>query len=653
MIERIVITATRSEEPVATVPAAVSIVDRSAIQEARTTVSLDESLRRVPGVLVQNSGNFAQDLRIQIRGFGTRAAFGIREIRVLVDGLPETLPDGQTELGNLDLGTIERIEVVRDPTSSLYGNASGGVIQLFTEDGPEQPWSEARATGGSFGLQKYQLKGGGRVEDAHGYVSVSHLRLDGFRDHSETEKTIVTGKLRYHLNDHTRITALLNGLHSPVAEDPGGLTREEAKDDPSGARDRNVLFDAGEEVAQVKLGFVLEHVSGPHDVSGYTYLLYRDFDNLLPFQDQGSVTFERLSPGAGVRYSYERPVLRVDQQFSIGFDVQHQDDDRRRFDNLEGQRGNLRIHQRERVTSIGTYAREAVFVTDDVEISGGVRYDRVYFDVDVESDDTGLGTGSDSRTMDEWSPAGGVLYSPRTWLSLYGKIGTTFQVPSTTELVNPRGSGLNPELEPQTAISYEVGSRFDWTPYRGSIAAFRLDLDDELIPFEDSESGRTAFRNAGRSRRYGLEVEWAAQLLDSLRWTGAVTWIDAEFRDYVVDGVELDGNQEPGIPSWWIFQELAYRHSSGFYAALEAFFVDALFVDDANTTRSPSYELLNLRAGFVHTAGAWTFSPFLGLANLTDAEYDGTVRLNAQGGRFFEPAPGFNAYGGLAVSARL
>lgn len=652
-VERIVVTATRREEPLAGVPAAISVIDVRNIQDARPTVSLSEPLNRVPGVFVQDSGNFAQDVRIQIRGFGTRAAFGIREIRVLVDGLPETMADGQTQLDAVDLGAIERIEVLREPASSLYGNAAGGVIQLFTEDGTDEPWAETRLTGGSFGLGKFQVKGGGRSGKAQVYVNGSHLHLGGYRDQGEAVATIGTAKVRYDLGEHTSVAALLNAVDAPVADDPGGLTRQQVKDDPTQAQAANERFDAGEDVQQARLGFVLNHTGDPHDLSAYAYFLYRDFENRLAFENQGIVSFERLSPGAGLRYSWDMPVAGVSQQLSVGLDVQYLDDERRRHDNLEGRRGDVRLRQTERVTGVGPYVREAVRITDELEISGGVRYDSVRFDVDVDFDDTGASTGSDTRTMDEWSPGGGLRYTPWRWLTLFGKVGTSFQVPTTTELANPRGGGLNPSVDPQTAVSYDVGARLSRRRIEAGLAAFLVDVDDELIPFEDPVSGRTAFRNAGRSRRHGIEADWVAEVYRGLRWTGAVTWIDTEFRDYDVGGQDFDGNEEPGIPSWQVFQEIAYRHTSGAFAALEAFLVDDYYVDDGNQVSTRAYELVNLRLGMDYRWGRWELSPFVGLGNLLDQEYDGTVRLNAFGGRYFEPAADFNVFGGVAVNVQL
>jgi iron complex outermembrane receptor protein len=661
-LEPVVVTATRWPEPLANVPAPVSVVEQLDIQGAQKTVGLEEALDRVPGVLVQSSQDFAQDVRIQIRGFGTRAAFGIREIRVLIDGLPITEPDGQTQLDDLDLGAINRIEVLRGPAGSLYGNAAGGVIQFFTEDAPPVPTAQLILTGGSYGLGKYQLKGGARSGKAQVFLDGSYLQLDGYREHSETEAGNFTGKLRYDVSDATDVTMLLTAVDSPVANDPGALTRQEAQSDPRQANPLNVQLDAGESVQQVRLGSVVNHRREWTNLSAYAYFAYRNFDSnqpILPQNGDGVVTFERYSPGTGARWAYDQPILGWQQVFGAGFDFQYQDDDRRRLQNLDGDRGMLGLHQFERVTAIGPYVRETIFLRDDLEISGGARYDWFQFDVDVDFPfDSG---DSDTRIFEHWSPSGGIRWTwlhdrpePLPPLSLYGSIGTAFQTPTTTELDNPNGPGFNPNLQPQSSTTYEIGARADGGErYTASFATYAIAIDDELIPFE-SESGRTAFRNAGRSRRLGLELEWAWRLLEPLRWSGAVTLLDSKYRNYSVDGVSFDGNDEPGIPSWWIYQEIAYLGPGGLFAALEAFLVDGYFVDDANTASTDSYVLLNLRAGYEYSFGEhWTLAPFIGLNNLANQNYDGTVRINALRGRHFEPAPEFNVYGGVSVIARL
>lgn len=661
LLDTTVVSATRAPTSLRDVPAAVSVVDQRAIQEARPTVSLSEPLNRVPGAFVQDAGNQAQGPRIQIRGFGTRAAFGIREIRVILDGLPETLPDGQTELGDVDLESIARIEVLRGPASSLYGNASGGVIALFTEDPPDTPTVESRTLAGSYGLVKTSVKGGATAGDVGVFAQGSYFSIGGYRDHATAYDGTLNAKLRWTPAETTRVTLLVNAVDAPLAQDPGGLTWQQARANPRQARDLNVLLDAGEATQQGRVGVVVEHREGPHALSAYGYALYRDFDSrqpILPSNGDGAVAFHRTSPGGGLRYDLSAPLAGLAQTLTVGLDAQGQDDVRRRWANVDGARGTLGVSERETVQGIGVYLREAVFVTDDVQLSAGARYDDVAFAVDVAHP---AGEGDGQRTFGHWSPAGGVLWTALPWLSAYLNVGTTFQVPTTTELANPDGAGLATGIAPQVATSWELGARAGRPDViEGGIAAYVLDVDDELVPYE-TVSGRTAFRNAGSSRRVGVELDgqtrltpWLGTVLGGdVDWTGSFTAIDAKYRRYVTPVGDFDGNDEPGIPPWQVYQQLAWRRPEGAFVALEALFVGGYFVDDANDARARGYPQVNLRAGLTRDVGSFRVAPFVGVQNLTDASYAAVVRLNALGGRFYEPAPGINVYGGVTIAAAL
>jgi len=661
LLDATVVTATRAPTSLRDVPAAVSVVDRGAIRDARPTVSLAEPLNRVPGTFVQDAGNQAQGPRIQIRGFGTRAAFGVREIRVLLDGLPETLPDGQTELSGIDLDAIARIEVLRGPASSLYGNASGGVIQLFSEDPPTTPTVESRTVVGSYGLLKTSLRGGAVAGNFGAFVQGSYFGIGGYRDHSAAYDGTLNAKLRWTPSDTTRVTFLANAFDVPLADDPGTLTWQQARARPRQARELNVRLDAGEAAQQVRAGIVVEHRTGPHALSAYAYALYRDFDSrqpILPENGDGVVAFHRTSPGGGLRYDLERPALGFAQTLTFGLDVQGQEDVRRRWSNVDGARGTLGLSERESVQGIGIYLREAVFVTGDVQVSGGVRYDDVAFSVDVAYPP---GAPGGARTFGRWSPAGGVLWTALPWLSTYANVGTAFQVPTTTELANPDGAGLNPAIAPQVSTSWEIGARAGGGDLlEGGVAAYFLDLDDEIVPFE-SASGRTAFRNAGSSRRVGVELDaratltpWLGSVLGgNVEWTGSFTAMHATYRRYATPAGNFDGNDEPGIPPWQAYQQLAWRRPDGAFVAVEGLFVGGFFVDDANDARARGYPLVNLRAGLEYDLGPLRVAPFAGVQNLADASYAAVVRLNALGGRFYEPAPGINVYGGVTLAARL
>jgi len=649
-VETIVVTGTRTKEPLHRIPAAVSVVEGDPVRKARPTVGLEEPLRRVPGVFIQNSGNYAQDFRVQVRGFGTRAAFGLREITVLVDGLPETLPDGQSQIDTIELGAVQRVEVMRGAGAALYGNAAGGVIHILTDDPPEQPGASVTVTGGSYGLAKVVGQLGAQGETIGGIGTASYFQTDGYRDHSGARSVALVSRLLWTLDERTNLKILLDGAHAPRADDPGGLTGEEANEDPRQARELNVLLDAGESVDQIRLGAVFDRTLDAGSLDAYAYALYRDFDAklpVLPSQGDGIVEFDRVSPGGGARYTYDRPAFGWTHALTVGADAQYQRDDRQRFANEEGEKGALGLDQIEEVTGVGAYLREAVEPTSTIEVSGAIRYDAVHYSVDVKTPPDSDASGS--RTLDAWSPGGGIVYTPTDGTSLFGNVTTAFQVPTTTELVNPDGPGFNADIEPQRATNYELGLRFGPPNLDLGVSVYRIDIEDELVPFE-TPAGRVAFRNAGRSRRYGLEVDWRSELSGSLVWSGSGTALRAKYLEYETDEGDFAGNREPGIPPWFVYQELVYGDDSGLYAAVEAYLVGGYFVDDANTARTPGYGLINLRFGWDTTIEGWEISPFLGLQNITNARYDGTVRLNAFGGRYYEPAPSFNVYGGIRVA---
>ncbi|MBM4259434.1 MAG: TonB-dependent receptor [Deltaproteobacteria bacterium] len=617
----VVVTATRGETPLAEVPASVSVIDQSDIQLGQQTIGLDESLNRVPGVFIQNSFNFAQDQRLSIRGFGTRSAFGVRELKVMVDGLPETSPDGQTEFDNVDLGAVQRIEVLRGPASSLYGNASGGVINITTEDGPARPFAETRITGGSFGLVKAQAKTGGQIGRLNFFFNTSYLHLGGYRDRSRTQAVVFTGKLRYTINPDSSFTTILNFTDSPFADDPGALTTAEVKRNRRQARALNVTLASGESVTQGKLGFVYRNQFAPgHEVTVTQYSMFRQFGAklpVLPSAGGGVVVFDRFGIGGGVKYAWNAMFGGFRNRFMLGVDTQYQIDNRRRFNNDSGKSGKLRFHQNEEVQSVGPFMRNEFYLRDNLILSAGLRYDSIRFTVT----DSFLGDGNQSgtRTFDQISPMGGILYSPLPWLTLYANVSTAFQVPTTTEFANPNEiGGLNPEIDPQKAINYEVGTRgvlWDRLRYEGSF--FWITIDNQLVQFQGA-SGRSFFRNAGHSTRRGIETSFQLPITSELSWIFSYTYLDAQYDRYRIQSGRLDGNYEPGIAPHQVFTELFYAHSSGLYGALNLLYVDRLYADDTNLNHNSSYTVVNARVGYELQLGRGKISPFVGLNNLGD-----------------------------------
>jgi len=484
-------------------------------------------------------------------------------------------------------------------------------------------------------------------------LNASYLSLSGFRNHSRAQNVLLTGKLKYTLSPTSHLTTLMSFMDAPFADDPGGITRAQVDADREQARDRNVLLDSGERVTHGRLGFVYRNQFLPgHEITVTQYSVFRQFETKLPIIPRfgsGVVKFDRFGVGGSVKYAHDGRFFGFRNRFMLGVDVELQSDNRRRFDNNQGDVGQRRFHQDEDVRSVGPFVHDVFYLRDNLQLSFGLRYDNVRFSVNDQFLEDGDESGV--RTFDHISPMGGILYSPLENLHVYANVSTAFQVPTTTELARPdEGGGFNNDLNPQQALNYEIGARGNiWKRLTYNFALFWIVIDDELVAFE-SESGRNFFRNAGRSERKGLELAFDVTLMEGLRWTLAYSFLDAEFDRFITPSGRFDNKDEPGIPPHQLFTELFYAHPSGFYGALSIQHVDDFYVNNANSAENDAYTVLNLRMGYEMTMGNSRIAPFVGIRNIADDGYNGLTRLNALGGRFFEPSAGINAYGGVTVS---
>jgi iron complex outermembrane receptor protein len=632
VLEEIVVTATRIPTDLVSLPFAVGSVGRDEIQRGRQQLGLDEALVAVPGLFFQNRYNFAQDLRIAIRGFGARANFGIRGIRIFADDIPLTLPDGQGSVDAIDLGSAEQIDVIRGPFSAVYGSASGGVINIRTEDGPERPFLSGRLNFGSYDYRQAQVKAGGQAGKLNWLANFSATKLDGYRDHANYKSRLFNSKFRYDFNDTASLTVVVNAVDSPTAE----------------------LYNAGESLDQQSLGLAFRKEIGDNqELMLRNYYVHRDFNNRLPFDvnsngQGGSVDLGRRFAGLGGSYGWSSTIGGHGNQLVVGLDYDAQRDHRRRFANPQGVIGDQTTDQDEDVTTTGLYIQDVFDLSDSAALTLGGRFD----DVDYKVSDRTGGGGSGQRSFNEFSPMAGINWALREAVNLYGNISSSFDPPATTELANPDGpTGFNKNLESQTATNYEIGVKGLLTGrMRYELALFHIDVKNEIVPFELEGSGQSFFQNAGKSTHDGLEAAVSLELLPGLTGTATYTWSDFTFDEFrgVGDAV-YDGNRIPGIPEQLFNLDLAWSHSSGFYAGWDLLYVGKFYANNANTVETDDYLVSNLRAGFRWESKQWVFEPFVGVNNLFDKEYMGNVRLNASFGRYYEPAPERNVYAGLSL----
>ncbi len=648
--DSVLVVAARLPTPQARLPYSLSQLSKQLMQRGRQQWSMAEPLNRLPGLLVLNPNNFAQDLRLSVRGFGARAAFGIRGLRLMVDGLPESTPDGQGQVDNLDAGLLEKVELLRGPASSLYGNAAGGVLRFKTEDPPLQAFAEGRASGGSFGFQRYQVKTGAAAGPYAWLVYGSHTQAEGYRANSRMRSTLFNGKVQRSLPRAGKLSLLLNFVRSPQAQDPGGLTDSLAQAAPAAAWAGNERFEAGEQLWQGRAGLRWEQPlgAGKH-LEATAFYLRRDFENRLPFESGGAVKLQRDFYGGRFQYRWRSRLGGRPYRSALGLSVERQEDGRRRFDNLSGQRGQKVFDQLEVFSALGSFWLQEWSPFDGFWLNAGLRLDfnqleaRDFFQQD--GDDSG------QRRYQTWSPSLGSSFQWAEGQFIYGNYSFSFETPALSELsANPGGSGgFNPNLEPQRAYNFEVGAKGKAAAsLRYQLSFFYIRLQSELLPYElPAQPGRLFYRNAGRSRRLGLEtaLEWQPEN----RWSAFITYTYGHYtyRAYERGGEDFSGKRLPGIPPHRGVAELAYQFGIGGLAVVEARYLDDLFADDANQVKADGFLDLQLRVSQKWSWRTGVLEVFGGINNLLNARYSNNVRINAFGGRYFEPAPGRNIYGGF------
>lgn len=645
----VTVSAARFESQDHRLPYAISLIQQDQIQKGQAKRSLQESLVALPGLFSMNSDNFSQDLRISIRGFGARSAFGIRGIRLLVDGIPESTPDGTADVDNIDAGALQRIEILRGATAGLYGNASGGVLNVTTEDPTVQPFGEVQTVAGSFGFRRIQAKSGFSTGKLGTFVSVSHNQATGYRAQSAMQQTTLNVKMRYLLGEKTQLRLLVNYGNSPYARDPGGLTEAQAAANRQQARAANVQFDAGEKVQQGRVGLVAEQrFSEKHSLKMTGFVTARAFNNRLAFNNGGWVAFDRLFGGGSAVWRFSTPKYRA----QTGVEHNNQRDNRQRFNNLNGIQGPQTFDQTERYNSTGVFWAQEYAPIKKLIVSATTRLDALR----LRAQDHFLSDGdqSGSRAYNRFNPMIGVVFMPSDRLSFYSNVANNFETPTLNELsANPSNlGGFNPDLKPQESVNAEAGVKMRINKkINFDVALFQIDLQNELVAYQlASAPGRTFFRNAGKSRRKGLELALNARISKGLILNLNYTYSDFRYEDYTVQGTRFDGNRQPAQPRTLAFGALQWGHSSGFYAVAQVQYQSSLYVSDLNTLKAPGYTLCALRSGFTLKRKKGQIEPFAGANNIFHTAYYNNILINAVGDRFFEPAADFATfYAGVRV----
>ncbi len=622
ILEPVVVSATRSETRVFDAPAAINAVGADVITVAGPQVNLSEALTRIPGIAALNRNNYAQDLQVSIRGFGSRSTFGIRGIRVIVDGIPATMPDGQGQASSISLSSAERIEVLRGPLALLYGNAAGGVLQVFTKSGAPEPTLWANYTAGSFGMYRGDV-GFATTSGPHAFtIDASYFHTDGYRDHSAATRELVNAKWAWQLASSTRLVTTVNLFDQPEALDPLGLTRAQWEQNPKQTQPIAIQNDTSKEVRQNQIGTVLEHQFDPDTVlSGRVYYGVRHLDNALgiplaaqtpPTSAGGIVSFDRDYDGVGLQLSHRfalGPQASARLLGGLTYDRMH--DDRQGYINNNGERGALKRDEDDYVYNTDALLQGTVDVGDAWSGIAGVRATRVHF----RTDDHFIAPGNpdDSGTIDYrgTNPVIGATWHAAPTVNVYANAGRGFETPTFTELTyRNNASGLNTDLKASHSKHYELGAKWRGTNQSLDLAVYHIDTDDELI-VDQNTGGRSTFRNAGRTTRKGVELSHSAQWTPE--WSTQVTFtlLNARFDESFLSGAGsaaqpvAAGNRLPGTPDRSGYAEIAYapRWAPGLYGAAEYIYAGKLFVDDINSDFAAHANIYNLRAGYKYRNG--------------------------------------------------
>jgi iron complex outermembrane receptor protein len=635
----VIVKSTKINSTIQQAPLSVTLKSFREEKNFNSQSSFSDFIKNTPGVFTSSENNFSQDLRISIRGFGVRSAFGIRGIKLIVDGIPETTPDGQSQLDNLPLGLVSNIEILRGPNANLYGNSSGGVISINTLTKSSEKYYRYS---GIFGAYQYQSLQRTRILDWNNSSLIIHYdkrRSNGYRDKSGYKSNILNLKYINDLDNNNKIVWQINYTDSPYAYDAGGLRLNEVEDDRRQARKNNIDYDTYEKVKHLKTGVSWNHKMNENSFfDSYFFYQKRDFFTKLPFNFGGIISLDRGYYGLGTKYTKKYYLNNRTKTLVLGLDYLNQSDDRKRYKNDFGIQGERTFDQIEQFKSTGLYMLSQTNYDSGLLIQYGIRYD--INDISTDS--------SSSIILDKLNPSIGLTYKVNSNDNIFFSFGTSFETPTLNELSNnPNGEGLNKNLKSSSSLNYEIGWRKALSNITLEAIAYFISSENEILPYElEQFPSKNFYQNVGSTSRFGVELN--SQLyFKGGRINLSYTLSKNKFEDFIINNNNLANNLIPGIPSQMLELDLIFKLSRGRSLIISNRLIGERHADNANETLISSYNLLNLKYSkdiFSNT------EIFLGVNNAFNQEYYDNIRINAFGKRYYEPAPKRNFYFGINFS---
>ena len=645
-LKEVIVSITKIKENIKNSPFAISSKSFSKFQSTAQQFYLSEYIESVPGVFISNDNNFAQDSRISIRGFGSRANFGIRGIKLIVDGVPETTPDGQSQIDNLNLEIIDKIEIIRGTSSSLYGNSSAGVIKIQSISEFDKNFTKFGYSFGSNNQQKKQVFIGLKSKQTYYTFLVSETKGDGYRNFGDFKNSNLNFRVKKNISKDSWLSFNFNIVESPYANDPGGLKIEEVNQNREQARERNLQYKTSEEINHYKASSSFnKKLNERLSFSTYAFISNRNFKGKIPVKNGGAIDLKRKYWGIGGNF-----LLKSKLKTQIGFDIGNQNDRRKRYNNDIGIIGEQVLDQNEGFSNLGIYLVNN-YNLKRFSISSGLRYDanKVKLEDLFFSD----GDSSGTITLNAFNPSLGINYKLNKNSRIFINTSSGFETPTLNEFSSsPIGTGFNKNLKSQINMGFELGfSLFDSQKKSNiDIVYFKSITNDEILSYEDEKYPNQKFyNNAGKSERNGIEIT-GFYTLNRTIISSSYSLGNYIFKEFVDEGSDYSGNKIPGIPNEILTLSVEHKTNNELFLNVNIKNIGTMYANNSNTIKVNAFNTFNFKIGKEFKLSKSILYPYLIVSNIFDKEYFDNIRINAFGGRYYEPAPKRTIFGGIRIT---